>query len=72
MIFVNSMSDLFHKEIPGAHVDAIFDTMEKADWVQRPLASPGRNRQRATMQTPQGLDAKHSDELFPSSASTPE
>ena len=23
------------------------------------------NRQRATMQTPQGLDAKHRDELFP-------
>lgn len=32
MIFVNSMSDLFHKEIPKAHIDAVFDTMEKADW----------------------------------------
>jgi hypothetical protein len=27
--------------------------------------SPTENTQRATMQTPQGLDAKHSDELFP-------
>lgn len=32
MIFVNSMSDLFHKEIPKSHIDAVFDTMEKADW----------------------------------------
>ena len=32
MIFVNSMSDLFHKEIPRAHISAVFDTMEKADW----------------------------------------
>lgn len=32
MIFVNSMSDLFHKEIPQAYINAIFDTMEKANW----------------------------------------
>jgi protein gp37 len=32
MIFVNSMSDLFHKDVPKAHVAAVFDTMEKADW----------------------------------------
>jgi protein gp37 len=32
MIFVNSMSDLFHKEIPCAHIEAVFDTMEKAHW----------------------------------------
>jgi protein gp37 len=32
MIFVNSMSDLFQKEIPKAHISAVFDTMEKADW----------------------------------------
>lgn len=31
-IFVNSMSDLFHKEIPLNFIDSIFDTMEKADW----------------------------------------
>lgn len=31
-IFVNSMSDLFHKEIPKDFVDAVFDTMEAADW----------------------------------------
>jgi protein gp37 len=32
MIFVNSMSDLFHKDIPKAHISAAFDTMEAADW----------------------------------------
>jgi protein gp37 len=29
-IFVNSMSDLFHKEIPRTFIDAVFDTMEAA------------------------------------------
>jgi protein gp37 len=32
MIFVNSMSDLFHKEIPSAYIAAVFDTMERANW----------------------------------------
>jgi len=32
MIFVNSMSDLFHKEVPKSHISRVFDTMEKADW----------------------------------------
>jgi protein gp37 len=31
-VFVNSMSDLFHKEIPQEFVDAVFETMEAADW----------------------------------------
>ena len=32
MIFVNSMSDLFHKDIPIQFLDRIFSTMERADW----------------------------------------
>lgn len=32
MIFVNSMSDLFHKDIPPGYVDQVFDTMEAAHW----------------------------------------
>ena len=32
MIFVNSMSDLFHKHVPFAFVDGVFDTMERARW----------------------------------------
>jgi protein gp37 len=31
-IFVNSMSDLFHKEVPVAFIDSVFNTMEEADW----------------------------------------
>lgn len=32
LIFVNSMSDLFHKDIPRDYIDRVFETMEKADW----------------------------------------
>ena len=32
LIFVNSMSDLFHKEIPNEYIQQVFDTMERADW----------------------------------------
>jgi protein gp37 len=31
-IFVNSMSDLFHKEIPISFINSVFETMEAADW----------------------------------------
>jgi protein gp37 len=31
-IFVNSMSDLFHKDIPKEFIRCVFDTMEKAYW----------------------------------------
>ena len=29
---LNSMSDLFHKEIPAEFIERVFDTMEQADW----------------------------------------
>ena len=32
LIFVNSMSDLFHKNIPTQFVENVFETMERADW----------------------------------------
>ena len=32
MIFVNSMSDLFHKRVPRDHIANVFDTMEEASW----------------------------------------
>lgn len=31
-VFVNSMSDLFHKEVPTSFINSVFDTMEEADW----------------------------------------
>ena len=30
-IFVNSMSDLFHKDVPVSYVDRVFEVMERAD-----------------------------------------
>lgn len=32
MIFVNSMSDLFHKKVPTDIIARVFETMEQADW----------------------------------------
>ena len=32
MIFVNSMSDLFHENVPLAYILRVFEIMEKADW----------------------------------------
>jgi protein gp37 len=32
VIFVNSMSDLFHKNVPDEYIAQIFETMRKADW----------------------------------------
>ena len=32
MIFVNSMSDLFQKEVPRHFINSVFSTMERADW----------------------------------------
>ena len=32
MIFVNSMSDLFHKDVPQKFIGRVFDTMEAANW----------------------------------------
>ena len=32
MIFVNSMSDLFHKEVPKGYLSEVFTTMERANW----------------------------------------
>jgi protein gp37 len=31
-IFVNSMSDLFHKDIPDEYIQRVFQTMAQADW----------------------------------------
>lgn len=34
VIFVNSMSDLFHKDVPLAFIQKVFDVMKRADWHQ--------------------------------------
>lgn len=32
MIFVNSMSDLFHKDVPLSYIQRVFEVMHRADW----------------------------------------
>ncbi len=32
MIFVNSMSDLFHKNVPLEYIESVFDVMRRASW----------------------------------------
>lgn len=32
MIFVNSMSDLFHRDVPLEFIQAVFDVMQRASW----------------------------------------
>jgi protein gp37 len=32
MVFVNSMSDLFHKAVPDEYISSVFATMERAHW----------------------------------------
>jgi protein gp37 len=34
MIFVNSMSDLFHKDVPTDYIHHVFDIMRQANWHQ--------------------------------------
>ena len=33
-VFVNSMSDLFHKDVPLAFIQRVFEAMNRADWHQ--------------------------------------
>ena len=33
-IFVNSMSDLFHAEVPSSYIERVFDVMQRAHWHQ--------------------------------------
>jgi len=59
-IFVNSLSDLFHKNVPDAFIDQVFDVMEMAHWHQfqvltkRPdrMAAYTQNRYRYTKPMP--------------------
>ena len=32
LIFVNSMSDLFHRRVPDEYIRQVFDAMQQADW----------------------------------------
>lgn len=44
VIFVNSMSDLFHKDVPLDFIQEVFDIMRRADWHQFQILSKRSER----------------------------
>lgn len=46
-IFVNSMSDLFHKDVPASFIDQVFDVMERADWHKFQVLTKRSSRMRS-------------------------
>ena len=46
-IFVNSMSDLFHDEVPVAYIKGVFETMRRANWHQYQVLTKRSERVRA-------------------------
>src|SRR5438034_4194559 len=51
MIFVNSMSDLFHKDVPEEYVEAVCRTMERANWHTYQVLTKRSSRLRNLLQT---------------------
>lgn len=51
MIFVNSMSDLFHKDIPDSYVEQVVRVMEKAHWHTFQVLTKRPKRMRDLLQT---------------------
>ena len=45
-IFVNSMSDLFHDDVPTEYIQQVFDVMRQADWHQYQLLTKRSGRVR--------------------------
>src|SRR5436190_4954356 len=50
-IFVNSMSDLFHKDVPDEYVEAVCRTMQKANWHTYQVLTKRSTRLRNMLQT---------------------
>jgi protein gp37 len=51
-IFVNSMSDLFHKDVPLAYIQQVFDVMRRAHWHRFQVLTKRPNRMRSYMADP--------------------
>jgi protein gp37 len=51
MIFVNSMSDLFHKDVPDDYVEAFVRVMERANWHTYQVLTKRSSRMRNMLQT---------------------
>jgi protein gp37 len=51
MIFVNSMSDLFHKDVPDDYIEAVCRTMEHASWHTYQVLTKRSSRLRNLLET---------------------
>jgi protein gp37 len=51
MIFVNSMSDLFHKEVPDEYIEAVGHVMERANWHTYQVLTKRSSRLRSMLET---------------------
>ena len=50
-IFVNSMSDLFHEDVPASYIAAIGDVMRRADWHIYQVLTKRHDRMRRLLKT---------------------
>ena len=56
MVFVNSMSDLFHKGVPRAYIELVFEAMCLADWhIYQLLTKRGQRLREVTRAMPKRL-----------------
>jgi len=51
MVFVNSMSDLFHKDVPQAYTEAVCRVMERASWHTYQVLTKRSSQMRQMLQT---------------------
>src|SRR4051794_5936600 len=51
MVFVNSMSDLFHKDVTDEYIEAVAEVMRKADWHTFQVLTKRSERLRDLLQT---------------------
>jgi protein gp37 len=51
MVFVNSMSDLFHKDVPDDYVESVCRVMERANWHTFQVLTKRSSRMRNMLQT---------------------
>jgi protein gp37 len=58
-IFVNSMSDLFHADIPDPFIQSVFDTMKRAWWHQFLILTKRPQRMKRWVTHHNGIDLKH-------------
>jgi protein gp37 len=59
MVFVNSMSDLFHEEVPDAYIKQVCQVMVRADWHTYQVLTKRSERMRAMLRGPLGFAAAH-------------